>query len=133
MRGTDVHQSGMFNYVPLESHVPQGHPLRGMPNECYLFGRVIIADAPRSAAPMPGSNLLTIEDQLTAVIARERLGEFDGNEVEGARTTLYMYGPDAERLFSGVESTLRAYALCQGAKVIVRRGPPGSPQREVKL
>jgi hypothetical protein len=30
MRGTDVHQSGMFSYVSLESRVPQGHPLRGI-------------------------------------------------------------------------------------------------------
>ena len=34
-----------------------------LPNESYLFGRVIIADAPRSAAPMPGSNLLYIYDR----------------------------------------------------------------------
>jgi transposase len=30
MRGTDVHQSGMFSYVSLESRVPQSHPLRGI-------------------------------------------------------------------------------------------------------
>jgi transposase len=30
MRGTDIHQSGMFSYVSLESRVPQGHPLRGI-------------------------------------------------------------------------------------------------------
>jgi transposase len=28
MRGTDIHQSGMFSYVSLESRVPQEHPLR---------------------------------------------------------------------------------------------------------
>jgi transposase len=30
MRGTDVHQSGLFSYVSLESRVPQEHPLRGI-------------------------------------------------------------------------------------------------------
>jgi transposase len=30
MRGSDVHQSGMFSYVSLESRVPQEHPLRGI-------------------------------------------------------------------------------------------------------
>ncbi len=78
-------------------------------------------------------DLATIEDQLTAVIERERLGQFDGNDVGGGGATLYMYGPDAERLFSGIQATLRAYPLCAGAKVIVRKGGPGSPQREVKL
>jgi transposase len=30
MRGTDVHQSGLFSYLSLESRVPQEHPLRGI-------------------------------------------------------------------------------------------------------
>ncbi|MGA2190425.1 MAG: IS5 family transposase [Steroidobacteraceae bacterium] len=30
MRGTDIHQSGLFSYVSLESRVPQEHPLRGI-------------------------------------------------------------------------------------------------------
>jgi hypothetical protein len=85
------------------------------------------------AAVYEQCDLATIEDQLTGVIERGRLGEFDGNEVGGGGATMYMYGPDAERLFSGIQATLRAYPLCQGAKIIVRKGGPGSPQREVKL
>jgi transposase len=30
MRGTDVHQSGMFSYVSLESRIPPEHPLRAI-------------------------------------------------------------------------------------------------------
>ena len=30
MRGTDVHQGGLFSYVSLESRVPPEHPLRGI-------------------------------------------------------------------------------------------------------
>ena len=48
-------------------------------------------------------------------------------------TTLFMYGPDAERLFAGVEATLRAYPLCRGARVVIRRGGPGAATREVRL
>ena len=36
-------------------------------------------------------------------------------------TTVFMYGPDAERLYSGIEPVLRAYPLCQNARVIIRR------------
>jgi hypothetical protein len=64
------------------------------------------------AAVYEQCDLATIEGQLTGVIQRERLGEFDGNEVGGSGATLYMYGPDAERLFSGIQATLRAYPLC---------------------
>ena len=50
------------------------------------------------------------------------------------RTTLMgKYGPDAERLFAAIESSLRAYPLCQHARVEIRRGPPGAPAREVRL
>jgi hypothetical protein len=78
-------------------------------------------------------DLATIEDRLTEVIAREGLGEFDGNEVGPHETTLFMYGPDAERLFAGIEQTLRGYPLCRGARVEIRRGGPGAEKREVRM
>jgi hypothetical protein len=78
-------------------------------------------------------DLATIEDRLIKVIKRDQLGELDGNEVGPDEATLYMYGPDAERLFAGIESTLREYPLCQGARVEIRRGAPGAPLREVRL
>ena len=78
-------------------------------------------------------DLATIEDQLIEVIEREGLGEFDGNEVGPDEAILFMYGLDAERLFAGIEQTLRAYPLCQGARVEIRRGGPGAQQRELRL
>src|SRR5215204_1778752 len=78
-------------------------------------------------------DLATIEDRLIEVIKRDQLGKFDGNEIGLDEATLYMYGPDAERLFAGIESTLREYPLCQGARVEIRRGAPGAPLREVRL
>lgn len=75
----------------------------------------------------------TIEDRLACTIAGGHLGEFDGNEVGPSETTLFMYGPDAERLFAGVEAILRGYPLCQGARVEIRRGGPGADVREVRL
>ncbi len=78
-------------------------------------------------------DLMTIEDKLTEIIERRKLGVFDGNEVGPKETTLFMYGPDAERLFSGIEQTLRDYPLCKGARVVIRQGKPGAAQRELKL
>lgn len=75
----------------------------------------------------------TIEDRLIEVIERGGLGEFDGSETGPTETTLFMYGPDAERLFAGIEQTLRAYPLCQGARVVIRRGGPGAGEREIQL
>ena len=76
-------------------------------------------------------DLATLEDQLVDAIAASECGEYDGNEFSADGTTLYLYGPDAETLFAAVEGTLRGYPLCQNARVVIRRGPPGSPGREV--
>jgi hypothetical protein len=78
-------------------------------------------------------DLGTIGSRLREVIKREQLGLFDGNGIGAEEAVLYMYGADAERLFAGVEATLRAYPLCQGARVVIRRGGVGSEQREVIL
>lgn len=78
-------------------------------------------------------DLATIEDRLIEVIAREKLGDFDGNETGPTETTLFMYGPNAERLFVGIEKTLRGYPLCEGARVVIRRGGPGAEERELRL
>ncbi len=78
-------------------------------------------------------DLATLEDQLIAVIREKNLGEYDGNEFGPAGTKLFMYGPDAKVLFSGIEETLRAYPLCQNSRVVVRLGGPGAPASEMRL
>ena len=78
-------------------------------------------------------DLATIEDRLIEVIQRGHLGKFDGNKVRNQTTVLFMSGPDAERLYAGIERTLRNYPLCQRARVVIRKGAPGSAQREVLL
>ncbi len=74
-----------------------------------------------------------LEDQLERVIQDGRLGEFDGNEFGPDETTLFMYGPDAERLFAGIEPVLRAHPLCHGARAVIREGQPGTEARQVLL
>ena len=46
--------------------------------------------------------IFDLETELEAAIASAGVGEFDGNEVatDGSEGSLYMYGPDADRLFS---------------------------------
>lgn len=75
----------------------------------------------------------TLEDRLMEVVERDGLGQVDGTETGPTETALFMYGPDAERLFAGVERTLRDYPLCQGARVVIRFGGPGAEQREFRL
>jgi len=78
-------------------------------------------------------DLETIETELLGLIDANDVGEYDGNEVGEGGATLFMYGPDGERLFATVEPALRAYPLTTHARVVIRAGPPGAPQREVRL
>ncbi len=78
-------------------------------------------------------DIATLEDQLIERIESGQLGEFDGNEFGAGEVVLYMYGPDAEAIFSGIEQTLLAYPLCKSARVVIRRGAPGADARELQL
>lgn len=60
--------------------------------------------------------------QLQRAINDHNVGEFDGEEFGGGRCILYMYGPDADRLFSVVEPILKSNQLSNGSFVIKRYG-----------
>jgi hypothetical protein len=77
--------------------------------------------------------MTSLSDSLEVLITEHNLGMFDGNEIGGGETTLFMYGPDAEALFIHIEPALRKDDYCQHAVVIIRQGPPGSQQRSVNL
>jgi hypothetical protein len=78
-------------------------------------------------------DLATLEDQFIEAIEAQSLGEFDGNEMGPDEAALFMYAPNAETLFKGIEPILLAYPLCRNARVIVRYGGPGSQAREITL
>src|SRR5690242_11061604 len=61
-------------------------------------------------------DLATLEDQLEKCLAGG-LGELDGHESGPDETVIYLYGANAERIFSAIEPTLLSYPLCQNALV----------------
>jgi hypothetical protein len=75
-----------------------------------------------------------LTDRLDAGISAARAGEFDGDEFGAGTCTLYMYGPDADRLFAAVEPDLRASPLTNGGYAVKRYGAATNPQaREVRV
>lgn len=78
------------------------------------------------------SPLFALERQLEEAITSARAGEYDGNEVavDGSHGCLYMYGPDADKLFAVVRPALEACGFMKGAKVRLRYGPPSDGVRE---
>ena len=83
------------------------------------------------------SPLFELEDQLTAAIEAAGAGMFDGDEVrtDGNDGTLFMYGPDADRLFEVVRPVLASTTVIRNMVATLRYGPPddGVKQREVAI
>lgn len=66
--------------------------------------------------------IFALEDRLVNLIESQQLGEHDGNEFGGGEATIYCYGPDAGRLFAGIESAARAFPA-RPACAYLRYGP----------
>jgi hypothetical protein len=74
--------------------------------------------------------LFDLEDKLIDAIDAASAGELDGNEiaVDGSHGLVFMYGPDARKLFASVEPVLRASPVARGGIVTLRFGAPGSDE-----
>ena len=73
-----------------------------------------------------------LTDELDAAIRAAGAGEYDGDEYGGGSCTLYMYGADADVLFSVVEPILRESSLVNGGEARKRYGEASDPNaREV--
>ena len=82
--------------------------------------------------PRP-ETIANAEDRLAAAIASvPGVGEVDGNEVGAGGATIYLYGPDCERLWGAIETTVRALDLAP-TKVLLRPGGPDVDGRELTL
>jgi len=79
--------------------------------------------------------LFQLEEQLERSISNAGVGEFDGNEVavDGSDGFLYMYGPNADRLFVVVRPILERSSAIRNAVATVRYGPPSHDVRSVNI
>lgn len=78
--------------------------------------------------------LLALQDQMAWAIENAAAGEFDGDEFGEGECVLYMYGPDADRLFAAIEPLLESCPLASGGYAVKRYGGAGDPDaREVRV
>ena len=78
--------------------------------------------------------IFLLEDRLSAAIERAGAGEFDGNEFGAGECVLYMYGPDADRLYDTIVPHLQMAAAARGGYAIKRYGEATDPSaREVRV
>ncbi|MEQ4487938.1 MAG: Imm26 family immunity protein [Dehalococcoides mccartyi] len=83
------------------------------------------------------SPIFKLEKELEKVLSKAKVGEYDGNEVatDGSDGFLYMYGPNADKLFSAVEPVLKKVKFMKGARVTLRYGSAkdNAPEKQVTL
>ena len=75
-----------------------------------------------------------LEKTLEAIIEEKGVGDYDGHEiaVDYSDGFIYMYGPDAEKLFEAVKPTMESTDFLQGADVMLRFGPPEDGVKEIR-
>ena len=98
----------------------------------------VIAHLPLSNTQMGSEEerdvIFLLEDRLSAAIERAGAGEFDGNEFGAGECVLYMYGPDADRLYDAIVPHLQMAAAARGGYAIKRYGDASDPAaREVRV
>jgi hypothetical protein len=78
------------------------------------------------------TNINELAGEITARISPVG-GAIRGSWVGPTETSIYIYGPSSEAMFEQLEPLLRAYPLCQNARVVVRHGKPSLGTRTVRL
>ncbi len=79
-------------------------------------------------------DLFNLEDRLEDELTVSGDGECDGHELAPhGDATLFLYGPDADRLFAKVRPILQETPFLRGAVVRLRYGPPEDGVREERV
>ncbi len=68
-------------------------------------------------------------DKLASIIEESRTGTFDGDEFGDGEGVLFMYGPDADRLFDVVNPLLKTWEPLRGGYAIKRYGKQEHSER----
>lgn len=75
-----------------------------------------------------------LQDEIADAIEEAEAGEFDGDEWGKGECVLFMYGPDADKLFDTIKAILRKSPHSEGGFAIKRYGEASDPEaKEVKV
>jgi hypothetical protein len=95
--------------------------------------QAVIVNVPLHGAGGDFADLQDLGERLAERVDAAGVGEFDGDMVGEDRGVIYLYGPDADRLWLAVEDVLRAASPPAGTYAVKQYGPPGSQETRVDL
>jgi hypothetical protein len=101
------------------------------PGEQSVVAYLESSNEERADAPQ---DLMELEEWLSTALAEGGAGYVDGHELEigGNHLILYLYGPDADRLFEAARPVLKRWPYKRGYAVKCY-GPPGAREVRVEL
>ena len=112
--------------------LPRGKP-EPPPPEHAVVVYLKLSDA-KFGTPEDRASIHRLSASLESAINTAAVGDFDGDEFGKGECALFMYGPDADRLFATIEPIVRASRHAQGARAIKRYGPAQDPSsRRVQI
>lgn len=77
-------------------------------------------------------HVLSVEDKLRVVVSASGVGKVDGHGFGFELAELFLYGPDADQLYSTIEPLLRAAFEAHRVEVTLMYGSASDPEvREV--
>ncbi|MFN0133968.1 MAG: hypothetical protein ACKVW3_15740 [Phycisphaerales bacterium] len=71
-----------------------------------------------------------LQDEIAKAVNAKGVGELDGDEWGDGRCTVYLYGPNAERLWDAIAPVIEKHPLPHGSVAIKRFGGPGCAKAE---
>lgn len=77
--------------------------------------------------------IVALEEAIESALREHRSGELEGHDLRDGVWTLYLYGPDAERIFESVEELLRSARLDPSSHAILRFGARGAREERISL
>lgn len=96
--------------------------------------QAVLVNLPLKGSSDDFASVQELGERLRKHVEAAGVGEFDGDMIGKDRAILYLYGPDADRLWGAIEGLLRSASLPAGAYVVKQYGPPGGPEtRETQI
>lgn len=88
---------------------------------------------PESQAEDEAPAIVALEESIEHALRRHRAGELDGHDLRDGVWTLYLYGPDANRIYESVAEVLREVRLDPSSHAVMRFGGRGAREERAPL
>jgi hypothetical protein len=77
--------------------------------------------------------IVALEESIESALRKHRAGEFDGHDLRDGVWTLYLYGPDANRIYESIAELLREVPLDPSSHAVMRFGGRGAREERIPL